>query len=138
MTDHPLFDRSQRRRPAAHATDTRSQAAESARPILAELQRRVLAFIVGRGEHGATDEQIAIGLKMKPDTSRARRVELRDKGLVLDSGRQRATQSGRAAVVWVAISQEMATANPASTTHVASKLDWHQLYPCADYWHRER
>jgi hypothetical protein len=123
-----------RKWPAAQHAGTRSQAAESLRPMLAELQKRVLAFIAGRGTLGATDQEISLGLKMKSDTSRARRVELRDLGLVFDSGRHRPTDSGRAAAVWVAsISQEMATPKRAPTGHVENTPSQSQTYPCADF-----
>jgi hypothetical protein len=96
-----------------------------------------LSFIVGQHAHGATDEEISIGLKMHADTARARRVELRDAGLVLDSGKRRNTKSRRPATVWTAaISQEMATADP--TPKTTSVLDWPEVYPCASCWGRER
>ena len=62
--------------------------------------RRVLAYVAGRGERGAIDEEIAIALCMRESTARARRVELRDGGQVCDSGRRRRSQSGRPCIVW--------------------------------------
>ncbi len=94
--------------------NTRRQAAEQIRRVAGDLQRQVLAFIAGRGPRGATDEELSEALAMKLDTARARRCELRDLHLVVDSGRRRSTASGRAAVVWTAggISQEMTPASP--------------------------
>ncbi len=67
-----------------------------------ELRRRVLAFIRSRGPEGATDAEGAAALGMASDTYRPRRVELRDRGLVRDSGERRATPHGRPAAVWLA------------------------------------
>ncbi len=63
---------------------------------------RVFEFIHKRGERGATDEEIRIGLKCHDNTTRPRRVQLRDEGHVRNSGRKRLTASGRDAIVWVA------------------------------------
>ena len=63
-------------------------------------RQRVLEYLAGRGHAGATDHEIAAGLGMLPDTARARRVELRDAGLVRDSGQRRPSPTGHAATVW--------------------------------------
>jgi hypothetical protein len=62
---------------------------------------QVLDYVTARGSHGATDEEIAIGLKMRESTARARRVELRDGEQVKDSLRRRRARSGRLCVVWI-------------------------------------
>lgn len=125
-----------------HVTDTRSEAARRVQSRLPELHRQVLSFIVGQHAHGATDEEISIGLKMHPDTARARRVELRDAGLVLDSGKRRPTQSGRAATVWVnsTTMQKPAAAasqpsRPPATRPPTLAESW---YPCASFAGRGR
>lgn len=82
---------------------TKRAAAESIKPHRAKLQDAVLAYLRGRGSEGATDEEIAVALQLRSDTARPRRTELVDLGKVRDSGRRRATSSGRAAIVWVAI-----------------------------------
>ena len=66
------------------------------------LRTRVLAFLMRRGGHGATDEEIQDALDMNPSTERPRRVELVDAGFVRDSGETRPTHSGNGAVVWEA------------------------------------
>lgn len=90
------------RRPSAGPRSTKRAAAESIAPHKSRLCERVLAFIRGRGARGATDEETTLGLAMRSDTARARRCELADTGLVIDSGQRRPTLSGRRAVVWVA------------------------------------
>lgn len=75
----------------------------------AEIQERasnlrgfVYRYIKKSGESGATDEEVHTGLNMNPSTERPRRIELVEKGLVVDSGRKRHTRSKRLAVVWIA------------------------------------
>ena len=70
------------------------------------LRQAVLDFIRSRREYRATDHEVAQALDLLTDTSRARRVELRDLGMIVDSGRTRPTPSGRAATVWI-ISQHV-------------------------------
>ena len=86
------------RPPAQAHSDTSTAAAEEIAPKAVRLRGVVLAFIKGAG--GATDEEISTGTGLPPNTSRPRRVELVDMGLVRDSGTRRKTASGRSAVVW--------------------------------------
>ena len=65
------------------------------------IRQRVLRFVKSRREHGATDFEIAETLGISSDTARPRRVELRDAGLIVDSGRTRPTRSGHPATVWI-------------------------------------
>ena len=81
-----LFDQSGETRPSEGGADTRFQAAARIQPLLSHLQKRVLSFIVSRGEQGCTDEEIADGLKMNKDTTRPRRYELEKSGLFLIRG----------------------------------------------------
>lgn len=83
---------------------TAKQAARAIGGVSGALRRRVFDFIKSRGEEGATDEEAQIALAMNPSTQRPRRVELERDGKVRDSGRQRATQAGRKATVWITTS----------------------------------
>lgn len=89
--------------PLPHFVSTSATSREAAismhRPA-AQLRERVRAFIAGRGDSGATDEEIAASLQLNPSTARPRRCELVEAGLVVDSGITRATHSGRQATVW--------------------------------------
>ena len=67
-----------------------------------DLRARVLAYIVGQGPHGSTDDEGEAVLGIKPQTYTPRRGELVNLGLVVDSGRRRNTASGRPAAVWIA------------------------------------
>lgn len=84
-----------------HST-TSADAADLARAGAATQRDRVLAAIRAAGSAGLTDEQIADRLELNPSTGRPRRIELVERGQVRDSGRTRATRSGRQAVVWTA------------------------------------
>lgn len=86
----------------AHSETSRA-AAEAIEPAAETLRRRVLDFLRGVADLGATDEDMQLIMKMNPSTQRPRRIELVEMGLVLDSGRTRPTRSGRKAVVWVIV-----------------------------------
>lgn len=66
------------------------------------LRARVLEYLRARGQAGATDCEMQAALQMRHQTQTPRRRELVLAGLVVDSGRKRATDSGRSATVWVA------------------------------------
>ena len=90
--------------PARHAPyaakSATSQAAAAA--IAGEarfIRQRVLAFIRSRTDYGATDPEIAEALDLPSDTARPRHVELRDAGVIVDSGRTRPTRTGHKATV---------------------------------------
>ena len=82
--------------------DTSRDAARAVRRYGTNLRTLVHSWLVGRGESGATDEEMQSLLAIPPNTQRPRRRELQTKGLVVDSGNRRLTRSGRKAIVWVA------------------------------------
>ena len=82
-----------------HSPTSRASALRVA-PGVSTLRLQVLTFIRESGTMGATDDEMQVTLSMDPSTQRPRRVELVRAGWVIDSGRKRATRSGRAAVVW--------------------------------------
>lgn len=84
-----------------HSATSRA-AARSYVPKAGTAQEAVLAFLRARGKDGATDQECQMWLKLPGDTQRARRVRLVELQLVRDSGRTRATPSGKQAVVWEA------------------------------------
>lgn len=81
----------------AHS-DTSREAAVSIKASTATLREQVLEAI---RRHPSTDEGLSNRLALSPNTCRPRRVELVDRGLVVDSGRREKTASGRSAVVWI-------------------------------------
>jgi len=82
---------------------TSREAAESIEPKTGTKRAIVLAFLRGRGPAGATDDEMQRDIPMGPNTQRPRRLELVAARLVRDSGRERDTAGGDAAVVWVAV-----------------------------------
>lgn len=94
------------------AAADRAEAAAAIAGAVEGMKAEVLELVAKAGQTGKTDEEVSLQLEMKLDTARARRCELRDAGLVKDSGRRRATKSGRAAVVWIAA--ELAGDRPGS------------------------
>lgn len=62
----------------------------------------VLAFIESRGRAGATDAEIATGLRMVIQSVNPRRGELATLGEIALNGQRRPTPSNRPARVWVA------------------------------------
>jgi len=81
--------------------ETSRKAAQKIRPRIGRLQARVFEFIRDRGPLGVTDEELVESLNMSPNTLRPRRVELRNIGAIIDSGRRRPTRSGRDAAIWI-------------------------------------
>ena len=82
------------------AMDTSIAAAASIYPDLRRLQLEVLAYAKHR-PNGFTDEQMNEFFETHRSTYRARRSELVDKGLVMDSGQRRPMTNGRKATVWI-------------------------------------
>jgi hypothetical protein len=74
----------------------------SAHRAMDGMRERVLGAIRDLGEHGATCDDVEVVLDMTHQTASARVHELAWAGFIQDSGRQRKTRSGRAAIVWVA------------------------------------
>ena len=63
---------------------------------------RVYQFIVDRMEHGATDQEMQVALKMSGDTLRPTRGKLLKDGLIYDSGKTRKNENDNNCIVWVA------------------------------------
>jgi hypothetical protein len=82
---------------------TSSQAAEWMRDKAGDLAGRVFIAILKAhrgGAKGLTTEQVERALGGKHQTVSPRVTELRDKGLVENSGYHRQTASGRKAIIW--------------------------------------
>jgi predicted ArsR family transcriptional regulator len=81
----------------AHS-ETSRDAAVSMRGKTARIRDLVLDAIK---ERPSTDEELVARLQISQNTVRPRRVELVQRGLVVEGGRRK-TQSGRTAIVWTA------------------------------------
>jgi hypothetical protein len=109
MNQRTLFDGETKNHPEpapvpyAADSETSKAAAEGVRRRAAGLRQAVYAFIMARGERGATDEEIYDELGTdRRDSLRPRRNELMNSGFIRDSGETRPTHSGADATVWVA------------------------------------
>jgi hypothetical protein len=99
VADLPLFA-APAQAPAVQHSRTSMAAADSMDgDRLNGLQRSVVAFLRERGVHGATDEEMQLGIPMPPSTQRPRRIELLRRGLVVEAGTRKA-KSGRFATAW--------------------------------------
>lgn len=88
-----LFDQ-----PPAQPAPTSRKAASQIAPKAPKLRERVYAYLRDQGP--ATDEQIALALKLNPSTARPRRIELAKAGLIRPCLTLGITASGRSAVRW--------------------------------------
>lgn len=80
---------------------TSEAAAYSIEDDLNRLEDIVFRRITAAGTHGMTDDELEVVTGLSHQTVSARRRTLVLKELLIDSGRQRPTRSGRKAVVWV-------------------------------------
>jgi DNA-binding transcriptional ArsR family regulator len=87
--------------PPANATDSSQAAAAMIAEHAPALRERILLFIRERGEQGATNEEIADALGLRPNSETGRATELKDAGLIRDSGRRRRARSGVRVIIWV-------------------------------------
>jgi hypothetical protein len=77
-------------------------AAADLAPRLPAVQRNVLSVIAETGATGATSDEIAAHLGWERWAARPRTSELRNKGVIIDSGRRRVNPaSGKYAIVWI-------------------------------------
>lgn len=91
--------------PPAHHNAPEGTSEVAARRIAgsaAKQRAEVLRVIVEAGAHGATDADVEIATGFRAQSVSPRRGELRQLGMIFDSGRRRPTPRGRPAAVWVA------------------------------------
>lgn len=98
-----LFDDQLRVR--ASDPDTSRAAAESIRPALGAECSRVLAAVESRGHIGATAFEVTrslegVGVERDQNCVARRLTDLRDAGLVRDTGMRRPGKSNRGLIVW--------------------------------------
>ena len=99
VADLPLFAVPARAPSVQHSRTSMAAADSLDGDRLNSLQRSVVAFLRERGVHGATDEEMQLGIPMPPSTQRPRRIELVRRGLVVEAGTRKA-RSGRFARAW--------------------------------------
>ena len=88
--------------------ETSLEALESIEPQLTNITDRVYYYILSRGEQGVTDDEGFRTLGMNPNTYRPCRINLMEKGLVLNTNIKGTTESGRKAWKWKAVAKSEA------------------------------
>lgn len=87
--------------PYAPNSSTSRAAAEAIRDHINRLQSGILTAFLAAGEEGFTTEEACSATFIAGNTMRPRLIELREKGLIVASGAERKTRSGRRATVWI-------------------------------------
>jgi len=77
------------------------EAAKKIRGKLTGIRARVHDFIAIQGSLGATGSEISEALDILPYTAKPRCSELRDAGLIVDSGMMRENKNGGKETVWI-------------------------------------
>lgn len=91
----------------ADPRDTSEWAQWAVLPRTGSQRLAVLDFIIGRGEEGATHQEIRDGIvtdaggQLSYSSSTTRPQELEKGGWIMDSGMRRETRAGNPAIVWV-------------------------------------
>ena len=98
--------------PGWQKPETSIEAAETMSPKLKRLQAMVLGAVAEAGDHGRTADEVAVRLDLSPFTARPRCTELRQLGLIEDSGFRRANESGSRAIVWIAVTSDQPKRQP--------------------------
>lgn len=88
--------------PGHRNVDTSVAAADALAPDLGRLQRMAIGAIRDAGTHGLTANELAAQLAMDRCSVQPRTSELRNKGLIRDSGQRRPNTTGKMAIVWIA------------------------------------
>lgn len=88
--------------PGHRHVDTSVAAAEAIAPATGPLQRMVLFAIAEVGARGLTSQELAVRTGVDFNSVQPRTSELRQLGLIRDSGLRRLNRNGKKAIVWIA------------------------------------
>lgn len=88
--------------PGHRGVDTSIAAARSVEMSTGRLQRIALRAIRAAGARGLTTNELAARVRICRDSIQPRTSELRELGLIRDSGGRRPNANGKNAIVWVA------------------------------------
>ena len=88
--------------------ETSREALASIENELTNITDRVYQLILSVGDKGVTDDEGYRVLKMNPNTYRPCRVNLMEKGLVVNTNNKGITESGRKAWLWKAVPKHLA------------------------------
>lgn len=88
--------------PGHRGVTTSVAAARDIEMSVGRLQRIALSAIRTAGARGLTTNELAARVRVARDSIQPRTSELRERGLIRDSGARRLNPSGKQAIVWVA------------------------------------
>lgn len=102
MNQPDLFDPREKypASPGFKAPGTSQEAAEAIKPVVHYLQGVVLKHLAYWPDQGRTADECAEELNKSVLSIRPRFSELKEKGLIVDTGQRRKNASGRNAIVW--------------------------------------
>ena len=87
--------------PYIKGSATSAAAADAIEGVRRGQETRVYQYLLRRGTHGATDEEIARDCGLNPSSARPRRIRLLEGGMICASAQTRKTSAGRNAVVFL-------------------------------------
>lgn len=82
--------------------DTSIEAARSIDIAVGHMQRIALRAIKAAGSRGLTTNELVAAVNIHRDSIQPRTTELKELGLIRDSGGRRENANGKRAIVWVA------------------------------------
>lgn len=88
--------------PGHRDVDTSVAAARDIEISVGRLQRIALRAIRAAGTHGLTTNELSAQVRISRDSMQPRTSELRELGLIRDSGARRLNSNGKRAIVWIA------------------------------------
>lgn len=88
--------------PGHRGVETSIAAAREIDLSVGRLQRIALSEIRTAGARGLTTNELAARVRINRDSIQPRTSELRERGLIRDSGARRLNANGKRAIVWVA------------------------------------
>lgn len=88
--------------PGHRGIDTSIEAARSIDMAVSHLQQIALRAIRAAGGRGLTTNELVTVVNVHRDSIQPRTSELRERGLIRDSGARRFNANGKRAIVWVA------------------------------------
>lgn len=90
-------------KPGHRGVDTSMEAADAIEVSVGHMQRIALKAIRKAGARGLTTNELVSVVGIHRDTIQPRTSELRERGLIRDSGARRQNANGKKAIVWVAV-----------------------------------
>lgn len=91
--------------PGHRGVETSIAAARDIELSVGHLQRVALRAIRAAGARGLTTNELAATVRVHRDSIQPRTSELRERGLIRDSGARRLNTNGKRAIVWIAVAK---------------------------------